>query len=109
MISIHVPLAGDDGSHSQADRHHQISIHVPLAGDDPCAWRSTPTRCRFLSTSPLRGTTIHPYSMMPLEFISIHVPLAGDDGKSCWQEWQDWIISIHVPLAGDDTDKEALP
>ena len=33
-ISIHVPLAGDDGGITNQDVAVTISIHVPLAGDD---------------------------------------------------------------------------
>ena len=78
-ISIHVPLAGDDGSYvyfTQKERYFYprppcggrlgglglvrpkfISIHVPLAGDDIAAVRIDCEATLFLSTSPLRGTT----------------------------------------------------
>ena len=79
-ISIHVPLAGDDRWRSLSCPRTHISIHVPLAGDDRRSRRSR--RCprhfyprppcggrpfalglpavteEFLSTSPLRGTTM---------------------------------------------------
>ena len=78
-ISIHVPLAGDDPHGQEGGNERDISIHVPLAGDDhcqqkflkkcknfyprpPCGGRPSrstqpPGRAKFLSTSPLRGTT----------------------------------------------------
>ena len=79
-ISIHVPLAGDDLVGTCRDLFCSISIHVPLAGDDqhymlsrthqkyfyprpPCGGRLIRRPCArdfstFLSTSPLRGTTL---------------------------------------------------
>ena len=103
VISIHVPLAGDDMfGCGFVYRNTAISIHVPLAGDDrgnvpiqllndvnfyprpPCGGRpcgascATPS-CRFLSTSPLRGTTWQMAKDAGAAYISIHVPLAGDD------------------------------
>ena len=79
-ISIHVPLAGDDG---QAERRHGgsgISIHVPLAGDDDGQTVLSPELGElFQSTSPLRGTTIAAVVVLRHVDISIHVPLAGDD------------------------------
>ena len=38
---------------------HVISIHVPLAGDDRRCPSRGPAYRKFLSTSPLRGTTGH--------------------------------------------------
>ena len=56
-ISIHVPLAGDDGRGAAFPKNIiKISIHVPLAGDD----------------HGVRNSQLH-------FVISIHVPLAGDD------------------------------
>ena len=145
-ISIHVPLAGDDPPHHHAPCDMRISIHVPLAGDDgdmeefraivknfyprpPCGGRPLPHLFAalvgaFLSTSPLRGTTLRRHHRAwrggyfyprppcggrrtqrglfhPCSGISIHVPLAGDDGDDPASDW-DGNISIHVPLAGDD-------
>ena len=101
-ISTHVPLAGYDAS-LELDNPPPplISIHVPLAGDDyqqaciscmgqyfyprpPCGGRPLPagTTLRqflFLSTSPLRGTTVVEVCEQIVTLISIHVPLAGDD------------------------------
>ena len=50
----------------------------------PCGGRLSKFRCianaeQFLSTSPLRGTTISVATKSPQIQISIHVPLAGDD------------------------------
>ena len=79
----------------------RISIHVPLAGNVPCALQGKPTIAenfyprspcgerpnsggwkdsymRFLSTFPLRGTSIILYCLSRLFSISIHVPLAGN-------------------------------
>ena len=58
-----------------------ISIHVPLAGDDYVLYRQQRASAPFLSTSPLRGTTLNAIKGYVDEGISIHVPLAGDDGK----------------------------
>ena len=130
-ISIHVPLAGDDASTARQAGEGHISIHVPLAGDDvqACVTQdkilvflsTSPLRGttvlsvarawaapQFLSTSPLRGTTISLAEYAALHGISIHVPLAGDDSIE-----PDAIvalkISIHVPLAGDDLHSVLVP
>ena len=125
-ISIHVPLAGDDGpcpciGLSAKD----ISIHVPLAGDDspaapccktvryfyprpPCGGRPrylslSSSGMLFLSTSPLRGTTGQQVADGGgIEDFYPRPPCGGRPGAPCgaaggWQR-----ISIHVPLAGDD-------
>ena len=123
-ISIHVPLAGDDASHTSASASHCISIHVPLAGDDgspaaaarpfpdfyprpPCGGRHIPQGLaigieKFLSTSPLRGTTGE--AIVPgrdvNKFLSTS-PLRGTTGKRGFNSVHS-TISIHVPLAGDD-------
>ena len=56
-----------------------ISIHVPLAGDDfVFKWLFAALK-KFLSTSPLRGTTGVEVGREAAKSISIHVPLAGDD------------------------------
>ena len=57
----------------------KISIHVPLAGDDIFGPLFSLRRGKFLSTSPLRGTTGEQDRGNRLYGISIHVPLAGDD------------------------------
>ena len=126
LISIHVPLAGDD-AHSAATARSsanfyprppcggrqeilrrryilgQISIHVPLAGDDPVSSTTPDPASKFLSTSPLRGTTGYIREVIKGACISIHVPLAGDDGSRTFLAASERLISIHVPLAGDDT------
>ena len=56
-ISIHVPLAGDDPVFTSWGGEIYISIHVPLAGDDCSRPPILKAGERFLSTSPLRGTT----------------------------------------------------
>ena len=81
-ISIHVPLAGDDGEVAGDTHTYSISIHVPLAGDDAPKLSSLLRPIIFLSTSPLRGTTV-PQGWIPgPRRISIHVPLAGDDAPT---------------------------
>ena len=124
LISIHVPLAGDDKNKSPVPPKAKISIHVPLAGDDllglikftrngdfyprpPCGGRrmaaiNWPSIDQFLSTSPLRGTTPTTWRTRapPRLFLSTS-PLRGTTGHV-----QHGVgvagISIHVPLAGDD-------
>ena len=101
-ISIHVPLAGDDGpAQAQLRTAQHISIHVPLAGDDGRPGNGKTDFAIFLSTSPLRGTTgITPKTFYTKIFLSTS-PLRGTTGL-------DFVgceidrISIHVPLAGDD-------
>ena len=57
-ISIHVPLAGDDILSTSLIGIARISIHVPLAGDDRWFRQRHAAVTIFLSTSPLRGTTV---------------------------------------------------
>ena len=73
----------------------------------PCGGRRTssavmPVRPTFLSTSPLRGTTLDQWQLRHFDKISIHVPLAGDDAVADSSRRSFVCISIHVPLAGDD-------
>ena len=86
---------------AQIDR--DISIHVPLAGDDPPGvCRICGSSTRFLSTSPLRGTTrarFAPVALAP-KFLSTS-PLRGTTWSRCARSRSPQ-ISIHVPLAGDD-------
>ena len=62
----------------------------------------------FLSTSPLRGTTLSLLTSSAGLPISIHVPLAGDDARPVPTMIAQPGISIHVPLAGDDPVAQAL-
>ena len=102
-----------------------ISIHVPLAGDDLYGYIIELQQGRFLSTSPLRGTTRTPCAMASniWSFLSTS-PLRGTTreqiekyrtakdfyprppcgGRRYYSGRQNQveIISIHVPLAGDD-------
>ena len=106
-ISIHVPLAGDDQRAGHNARQTvRISIHVPLAGDDLCALTGKRLEvCKFLSTSPLRGTTsCASWGLIPPEFLSTS-PLRGTT-KARQVQGQLLDISIHVPLAGDDNNKQ---
>ena len=109
------------------DRLEIISIHVPLAGDDrrkrtaatwvlhfyprpPCGGRlvlsaTQPGSFVFLSTSPLRGTTTVRRSNIPSACISIHVPLAGDDRRCfCRQRQKIAIFLSTSPLRGTTAD-----
>ena len=61
----------------------RISIHVPRMGDDrrsPISWSDRPSM-RFLSTSPVWGTTAVQHNALQdaQAQISIHVPRMGDD------------------------------
>ena len=58
MISIHVPIAGNDELHKKLALRAYISIHVPIAGNDE--W----SRAGSIDLD-----------------ISIHVPIAGNDSK----------------------------
>ena len=51
------PLRGTTCGQDQRQEVCLISIHVPLAGDDSPLYWSVCDRSTFLSTSPLRGTT----------------------------------------------------
>ena len=101
-ISIHVPLAGDDPASTKTGASRKNFYPRPPcggrpvssgAGDHgvenfyprpPCGGRPRHKRActetwRFLSTSPLRGTTHRGITGGAVAAISIHVPLAGDD------------------------------
>ena len=61
-----------------------ISIHAPREGSDPPKVYHLPHPCRFLSTLPARGATIHPAGPAPDQEISIHAPREGSDAvTSC--------------------------
>ena len=51
----------------------------PLRGTTTCLSTFCPCPTEFLSTSPLRGTTFFIHRLAGVDGISIHVPLAGDD------------------------------
>ena len=125
-ISIHVPLAGDDGPVLGAGLSTTAFLSTsPLRGTTkssgpmcrgslyfyprpPCGGRrSTPSTCRqspnFYPRPPCGGRPAAPLRAPRSSAISIHVPLAGDDSVAGMQS-SSWIkISIHVPLAGDDS------
>ena len=83
FISIHVPLAGDDGPHAGGGGGNIISIHVPLAGDDNIRNIDRDIPDNFYPRPPCGGR---------------RGPHAGGGGGN--------IISIHVPLAGDDRQRQ---
>ena len=123
-ISIHVPRAGYD--YCAQSTAAVISYFYPRTpcGVRPMMFRKASQLSLFLSTYPVRGTTIRRFtvdsshrvflSTYPvrgttasqtqldgLQRISIHVPRAGyDDGQH--QHGQQQNISIHVPRAGYD-------
>ena len=107
VISIHVPLAGNDKWQPAEIWLLQISVHVPLAGNDVGAVVQVVADALFQSTFPLRGTTVAQISNDSADGISIHVPLAGNDcadpAHVVGEE-----ISIHVPLAGNDSCQISL-
>ena len=91
-------------AHRTTTKHSAwIFTNVPLAGDDLTIERGGSAVLLFLSTSPLRGTTVRRSTPRPIYGISIHVPLAGDDGTPTQTAILWGKISIHVPLAGDDS------
>ena len=59
-----------------------ISIHVPLAGNVPTVTNSGFAAYAFLSTFPLRGTSVDAFHGLAIKGISIHVPLAGNVNES---------------------------
>ena len=103
-ISIHVPLAGDDSRAGPGARRQRDFYPRPPCGGRPdggaeiledvdfyprppcggrllvCGPANFPTK--FLSTSPLRGTTEEICDWFRVTDISIHVPLAGDDSRA---------------------------
>ena len=124
-ISIHVPLAGDDSGRAGDRPQGGISIHVPLAGDDfpPALWAvlcliflsTSPLRgttvvylsrkgclAIFLSTSPLRGTTRPRYKQGAGSRYFYPRPPCGGRRRGHSGPVDAGGISIHVPLAGDD-------
>ena len=72
----------------------------PCGGRPPHKWLF-PNISRFLSTSPLRGTTVYGrFDLLPHAFLSTS-PLRGTT-PSRFPVPLPFCISIHVPLAGDD-------
>ena len=79
-----------------------ISIHVPLAGDDLSPLGTVNPGSRFLSTSPLRGTTSKPCWKTAHTSDFYPRPPCGGRRFYCQLFYPNHSISIHVPLAGDD-------
>ena len=121
-ISIHVPLAGDDRSpalHTAPGGYFYPRppcggrlFHPPPCGRGryfyprpPCGGRLfypiTPVfKNRFLSTSPLRGTTKTAAQTAQEAAISIHVPLAGDDTQTFTLNFVHYEFLSTSPLRG---------
>ena len=99
-IFTNVPLAGEDRERRQGGRKKKISIHVLLAGDDLSRCRPTTSARSFLSTSPLRGTTVTVYSMA--EYMDLFLstsPLRGTtDGEFVRQNVKKFLSTS--PLRG---------
>ena len=57
-------------------------------------------KVRFLSTSPLRGTTLLPSKKYREYEISIHVPLAGDDLRFVRRQVEVFVFLSTSPLRG---------
>ena len=104
IISIHVPLAGNvSGRAGSIALRASISIHVPLAGNVDHLSEFYFLGDGFLSTFPLRGTSVAVQLSSGGVLISIHVPLAGNVFGVWHHRPGDADISIHVPLAGNVT------
>ena len=118
------PLRGTTARRERVRAADPISTHVPLAGDDPASCEPRPSgprnfyprppcggrpqrryceikRKKFLSTSPLRGTTTSTISATPLAAFLSASPLRGTTIPRLAAR-RAHAISIHVPLAGDD-------
>ena len=62
-----------------AERGQPISIHVPREGHDEPVITNSTVKILFLSTCPVRGTTLFKEAMKAYTNISIHVPREGHD------------------------------
>ena len=81
IISIHVPLAGDDrGNRGRPSSQAHFYPRPPCGGRRCCA-ASRKTAVQFLSTSPLRGTTCHAFSLLPYPVNFYPRPPCG--GRQC--------------------------
>ena len=78
-----------------------ISIHVPREGHDLAAGLVHGHAGAFLSTCPVRGTTVLYRARKGAKGISIHVPREGHDGTTVYVT-SSGSISIHVPREGHD-------
>ena len=81
-ISIHVPIAGNDGYWYCPIYRLKISIHVPIAGNDRGPTKGLSENMKFQSTFPLQGTTLRIRKLLKAIGISIHVPIAGNDSEN---------------------------
>ena len=84
-VSIHVPRMGDAKSVFQPSIKERVSIHVPRMGDVGRGVHAAVRVSRFLSTSPVWGTTEIPKIPQVKGEVSIHVPRMGDEcvGSAC--------------------------
>ena len=100
-ISIHVPRMGDDAQVIVLTNTGVISIHVPRMGDDKVKGIEDFGYGKFLSTSPVWGTTQLITVICRMSLFLSTSPVWGttpgpDDGPLGFP------ISIHVPRMGDD-------
>ena len=95
------PLRGTTHRPGKACDCMQISIHVPLAGDDGKLRAAAKRAKEFLSTSPLRGTTKLRAPARASGYFYPRPPCGGRPKlRAAAKRAKE--ISIHVPLAGDD-------
>ena len=89
---LEVEFDGDDASQFrraaglvfEAGDITHISIHVPREGHDGNPKRAPVASRIFLSTCPVRGTTLKERHAGVCEVISIHVPREGHDERRGW-------------------------
>ena len=102
VTSTSLRVAGDDlDVFDDVGNGRHISIHVPLAGDDGKLRAAAKRAKEFLSTSPLRGTTPQIRVVFAYKPFLSTSPLRGTTASGV-DRFADFGISIHVPLAGDD-------
>ena len=100
-VSIHVPRMGDAKSVFQPSIKERVSIHVPRMGDVGRGVHAAVRVSRFLSTSPVWGTTEIPKIPQVKGEVSIHVPRMGDVAYKFYSYFWKYEVSIHVPRMGD--------
>ena len=103
IISIHVPRAGYDCQKHFCPLCNGISIHVPRAGYDRPVCSQRVASAKFLSTYPVRGTTLVLLTLLQITpvFLSTY-PVRGTTYAYTEELARNEAISIHVPRAGYD-------
>ena len=106
-ISIHVPLARDDGIRSwQMLQNYHFNPRPSCEGRPDTDKPLTVSR-DFNPRPSCEGRQGYGLRLAVRERISIHVPLARDDRGGRWAGELSG-ISIHVPLARDDSSSESM-